>query len=100
MILVKKGEIIAYKIPWNYVVEIVCDFIAAGKTYKKEKWTQHQPLDYHNKLKKQRHFHKDTLELLETFLKIIDEQGVDSFIKIVKSGRGYLFLDYNEQYAP
>ena len=100
MILVKNGEIIAYKIPWKYVIEMVCDFIAAGKTYKKEQWTQHEPLSYHNKVKKQRHFHKDTLELLETFLKIIDEQGVDSFIEIVKSGGGYLFLDYTNQYAP
>lgn len=95
----KEGEIIAYKIPWKYVVEMVCDYVAAGKTYTKENWTQHEPLEYHNRVKKQRHFNEETLNLLETFLKIIDKDGLEKFIEVVK-GKGYLYSDYEKKYAP
>lgn len=95
----KEGEIIAYKIPWRYVVEMVCDYVAAGKTYSKGKWTQHEPLEYHNRVKKQRHFHPETLKLLETFLEIIDKDGLEKFIETARDG-GYLYLDYEGIYAP
>ena len=39
------GKIIANKIPYKYVVEMVCDWIGAGKVYSKEKWTQEEPLN-------------------------------------------------------
>ena len=42
------GGIIANKIPYKYVVEMVCDWVGAGKAYGKEKWTQAEPLKYFN----------------------------------------------------
>lgn len=95
----KDGEVIAYKMPWKYVVEMVCDYVAAGKTYSKEKWTQHEPLGYHTKMKSQRHYHKDTLWLLETFLEIIDIYGLERFIRTVKN-KGYLYEEYLERHIP
>ena len=95
----KNGETITYKIPWRYVVEMVCDYVAAGKTYSKEKWTQHEPLEYHKKVLKQRHYNTETLELLENFLEIIDKDGLDKFVEIVKK-RGYLYSDYEGERHP
>ena len=34
----ENGEIIAQKIPWKYVIEMICDWIGAGKVYGGEKW--------------------------------------------------------------
>lgn len=36
----KDGGIITVKIPFKYVVEMVCDWIGAGKVYSGENWTQ------------------------------------------------------------
>lgn len=33
-------------IPFEYAAEMVCDYIAAGKTYAKDKWTESTPYDY------------------------------------------------------
>lgn len=78
----ENGNIIANKIPWNYVIEMVCDWIGAGKAYSVEKWTCHEPLSYYNKVRKGRHFHKDTENLLETILIAIDAVGLEGFYNI------------------
>lgn len=78
------GSIITNKIPYNYVVEMMCDWIGAGKAYGKEKWTQHEPLNYYNKVRAGRYFHKDTENLLLFFLKGIDKKGLDWFHKAAK----------------
>lgn len=39
-------EGIPIMMPYKYVVESICDRIAAGKTYNKEKFTQTMPLQY------------------------------------------------------
>lgn len=95
----EEGNIFPHKIPWRYVVEMICDYVAAGKTYSKEDWTQHEPLEYHKKVKKQRHYHKDTLWLVETFLEIIDIYGLDRFIRTVRN-KGYLYEEYLERQTP
>lgn len=41
-------------------------------------------LEYYNKCKKERIFHTDTQELLEAYLQIIAEDGINIFCKIVR----------------
>ena len=96
----KNGDIIAYKIPWEYVVEMACDYVAAGMTYQKKEWTQSEPLNYHMKVKHMRHFHKDTLKLLEYFLTMISEKGLEEFCEFVKNSANYKYIDYNNIYCP
>lgn len=36
----------AIKIPYKYVVEMICDYIGAGKTYEGKKWNRKQPFEY------------------------------------------------------
>lgn len=93
------GTIIANKIPSNYVIEMVCDWIGAGKTYSKEKWTQEEPLNYYNKVRAGRHFHPETEQLIITLLEIIRDEGLDEFHRVCRE-RYPIFTDYEGLYIP
>ena len=77
------GQIIANKIPDKYVIEMVCDWIGAGKAYNSETWTQHTPLEYYYKVRSGRHFHKETERLLLFYLMGIDQNGLEWFHDVV-----------------
>lgn len=85
----KNGQIIANKIPKKYVIEMVCDWIGAGKAYSKEQWTEAEPLNYFNKVKNGRHFHPETLSWIYWFLEMIKDHGLDAFHR---SARAWLDL--------
>ena len=87
----KNGQIIANKIPKKYVIEMVCDWIGAGKAYSKEQWTEAEPLAYFEKVKAGRHFHEETLSAIYWFLQAIKDHGLDAFHEIAKG-----WLKYNE----
>lgn len=76
------GEVIANKIPLKYVIEMICDWIGAGKAYSNEMWTQHEPLNYYNKVRKGRHFHPETEELIVYLLEVIRDKGLDEFHRV------------------
>lgn len=75
------GSIVANEIPIKYVVEMVCDWVGAGKAYGKEKWTQNTPIQYYAKVRKGRYFHPNTERLLLEFLTLISDQGLEAFHK-------------------
>lgn len=86
------------KVPYKYVVEMVCDWIGAGKVYSKEKWTQEEPLKYYEKVRGSRIIHPATEKLILFFLNVIDTWGLKSFYtqaksKLVKDAYEY----YNEE---
>lgn len=78
------GNIIANKIPINYVIEMVCDWIGAGKAYTKNSWTKEEPWNYYCKVSSGRHFHPDTKYLIEFLLLIIKDKGLEEFHKVSK----------------
>ena len=80
----ENGNIIAQRIPYKYVIEMICDWIAAGKVYNKGKWSKEDPYNYFCKVRKGRHFHEDTEELILACLYIIKEDGLDEFHKLMK----------------
>ena len=63
----------------GYIVEAVCDKIAAGKTYKKDKWTQVEPYNYWTNIEKKAPVtkHPATIEFMDTVLKKIADEGLD-----------------------
>ena len=73
------------KVPYKYVIEMICDWIGAGKVYSKEKWNQHEPLAYYLKVRDSRIIHPDTEALILDFLTIIDEKGLKEFYTKAKS---------------
>lgn len=88
----KDGQIIANRIPCRYIIEMVCDYVAAGMTYSKEKWTRDEPLDYFEKVRDGRHFHPQTELILRNYLSIIKRHGLDVFCRYAKAS----YFDYWE----
>lgn len=73
------GVVVANKIPFEYVLEMVCDYIAAGKVYSQEEWTQASPLAYFNKTQSERHYHPATEKCLVRLLQLINDEGLEGF---------------------
>lgn len=88
------GNIIANKIPTKYVIEMVCDWIGAGKVYSKEKWTQAEPHEYFQKVRAGRHFHPDTELIIGKLLVRLKLNGLDEFHKLCKERK--FFKDYEK----
>ena len=63
------------KMPNRFLVEMVCDRIAASKIYAKEKYTDAFPLQYFLRGKPSRSIHPETSEELEKILRMLAEQG-------------------------
>jgi len=69
------------RIPRKYVLEMICDWIAAGQTYEKRDWTPEKMLNYFEKYRKERIFHPETLDFIDDILYDMFEYGVDFTIK-------------------
>lgn len=79
------GTIIANKIPVKYVIEMVCDWIGAGKVYNKDKWTTDSPMVHYIKMRPGRYFHPDTDALIIHCMNIIKTGGLDAYHQFAKS---------------
>ena len=78
------GEVFPHKIPYRFVVEMICDWIGAGMVYSGEKWTQEEPLAYYEKVRAGRHFHPETEELILRFLNCIKFSGLETFHRMAR----------------
>lgn len=81
----KTGEVIANNIPKKYCIEMICDWIGAGKAYMGDAWTEYAPLEHFERVRSGRHFHPETEELLSNLLKIIHINGLDAFHSVCKT---------------
>ena len=93
------GNTVANKIPWDYVVEMVCDWVGAGKVYESTQWTPSSPIRYYNMCRKNRHFHPETEKLTVKLLETIRDKGLDGFHELCKYP-GYLYIDYVGMFEP
>lgn len=77
------------KIPYDYVVEMICDWLAAGIVYSKIKPDYDKPYKdpkkYYEKCRSERIFHEDTQGLIELFLLYIDKMGINNFCMLAKN---------------
>lgn len=82
----------AIKIPYNYVVEMICDWVGAGIVYSGSKCDfdlpYAEPLEYYNKHLNTRIFHPETKSLIDRFLIHIAKNGVNSFCELAKQRYG------------
>lgn len=67
------------KIPYPYLIEMLCDWIGAGKTYSKEKWTQEEPYNYYMKVKDSRIINPRSEKVIIYMLEIIRDEGLKKF---------------------
>lgn len=77
------------EIPYNYMIEMLCDWLAAGIVYSKVKPDYNKgysgPFDYYTKGRKYYILHPRTKRLVEGFLWIIKEYGINEFCRVAKS---------------
>ncbi len=63
------------KMPLRYVAEMFCDRVAASKIYRKDTYTDGDPLAYFMGGKERRVIHPETSDLLEGWLRLLAEEG-------------------------
>jgi len=68
-------------IPYKYVVEMLCDHIAASQVYKGKVWTKEDPLKYWNEVETNRNlFNLKTEKFVTVIKEEIANKGIDKII--------------------
>lgn len=81
------GEIKPCRMPWKYLLELICDGIAAGQIYLGDKWTRHSPLEHWHTKDYRSFYHPETKAMITKCYEYIDKYGWDSFAYEVRTGR-------------
>lgn len=63
------------KMPYKYVLELVADYIAAGKTYNGRKFTLKQEEEWWNKCKDGKKINESTKALITNIFRVLNEDG-------------------------
>ena len=84
--------------PMRYVVEMICDRVAASKIYLGDKFTQHSPLEYYKSHYHENKFHDITRGMVEYWLTRISDIGVDRAFNELKILKGVMDYDEIEPY--
>lgn len=63
------------KMPLVFVKEMFCDRVAASKVYQGENYTDSHPIEYFMRGKDRRMIHPETSDLLESWLRMLEEKG-------------------------
>ena len=71
----KARKVEPVKMPLRYVIEMVCDRVAASKIYQGDQYTDRHPLDYFLRGKANRFIHPETSDLTEKLLTLLAEHG-------------------------
>ena len=69
--------------PYQYIVEAVCDKIAAGMAYKGDEWDQTEPFTYWSTIEKPGPVikHPGSVEFMDIVLKKVSDEGLDAGLK-------------------
>lgn len=67
-------------IPYKYTVEMICDTLAAGMTYKKKDWYPRYQLEYFNGRTDKEFINDKIAKVLEETYKQVAENGIDKTI--------------------
>lgn len=81
---IRNNQWTALEMPYNYLVEMVCDRISACKTYAGKDYTQSHPLNYYNKSKDHCFMNDKTAHELEKILTDISIKGEDVVLAELK----------------
>lgn len=76
--------LVGVEMPVRYVAEMLCDRLAACKTYNKEKYTDSDPINYFNRSCAHYMIHKNTAELLRRLLQMIADEGEEATFKYIR----------------
>lgn len=87
------GEIKPCEIPWKYLLELICDGIAAGKVYNGGKWNDSVPLEYWQNRDSKSFYHEKTRAKLERYYNDIADLGWENVAKIIRSCGDYANIE-------
>lgn len=79
-----KEGMVGLKMPRRYLVEMVCDRISASRTYKKEAYTDSDPLDYFLHSKEHYMIHPQTARELQHLLTMLKDKGEDATFHYIR----------------
>jgi hypothetical protein len=89
----EKGSLSIVRIPPKYVVEMLCDWIGAGKAYNKNKWTPETFISWAKVNIPYMHLHEDTMNYVYNMLKDVEvkrtEQSIKDYISVDKVEKYY-----------
>ena len=70
-------------VPYKYIVESICDKIAAGMVYKGREWNQNEPYEYWNNVLRDNIVvkHPGSVEFVDIVFKKISDDGVNEGLK-------------------
>ena len=71
-------RVMPVKMPYRFVVEMLCDRVAASKIYQGEAYTDRSGIEYFLKGKPNRTIHPETSDEIEMLLTMVAEQGEDA----------------------
>ena len=72
------------RMPMRYVKEMFCDRVAASKIYQGKAYTNSHPLAYFLRGNARAKMHPDTADLLESWLRMLDEKGEQETFRSIK----------------
>lgn len=78
------GKWVPIRMPFPYLVEMVCDRVAACRTYQKEKYHKESALEYFLMKNDAQYMHPETAKELEEILRDIAERGEDAVFHDLK----------------
>ena len=70
--------------PPKYLVEMLCDRVAASKIYLKDKYTVQAPLDYYLTHKDENQFDNYTRTMLDYYLHVLANEGEEEYFAAIK----------------
>lgn len=76
------------KMPLNYVKEMFCDRVAAGKIYLGDKYTDNNPIEYFLNGRAKTMMHPETASLLEEWLTMLQRDGEDKTFAYIRKQKG------------
>ena len=82
----QKGEgMVGMEMPVKYVVEMLCDRVAASKNYSPETYTDRSALEYYEKGKDKYLLHTNSRALLEKLLTMLADEGEDATFSYIRT---------------
>jgi hypothetical protein len=72
------------KMPVRYVAEMICDRIAASRTYRKELYQDGDPYEYYDRSRDHYILHSQTREMLERYLKMLKDEGEEKTLRCLR----------------
>ena len=81
------------KMPFNWVVEMLCDRVAASKIYRGAEYNERYPLEYFEKGEAPKNMHPETRDFVRKMLTMLAEEGEDAMFgclrRMVREKKGY-----------